>query len=105
MKAKDLYTYVLDICHINTLDARYKGLRVVPSISAMRELMKYGKTLADAVVVLEEGYDAPRKRGRGKIERWLERGNKIFNAVVAKDYNEKAREEVWVLIHFGKFSR
>ncbi|MFC1752559.1 hypothetical protein ACFL96_04100 [Thermoproteota archaeon] len=105
LKPKDLYTYVLNICHINTLDVKYKGLRIVPSISAMRDLMKHGKTLAHAAVILEQGYDAPRKRSRGKIEKWLDKGRKTFNAVIAKNYDNIAKEEVWILIHFGRFTR
>ena len=87
------------------LDARYEGLRIVPSLSAMRELMKHGKTLSDVVCILKQGQDAPRKRKKGVIERWLGKGSKTYNAVVAKDFNEQSSEEVWVLIHFGKFSR
>ena len=34
----------------------------------MRELMKEEKTLYDVVEVLEQGYDAPRKRKEGTIE-------------------------------------
>ncbi|MFO8016217.1 MAG: hypothetical protein R6U32_03875 [Candidatus Woesearchaeota archaeon] len=102
-KPKDFYTYVTNILHINTSDASYKGLRIIPSMSAMRELMKHGKTLADAADVLEEGYDAPRKRARGKVEKWLDRGRKTYNAVAAKARHD--REDVWILIHFGRFTR
>ncbi len=83
----------------------YKGLRIVVSDSAMRELMKEEKTLYDVVEVLEHGYDAPRKRKGGTVEKWLDKGNKTFNAVVAQDYNEIMKEDCWVLIHFGKFRR
>ncbi|PIN87321.1 hypothetical protein COV19_00370 [Candidatus Woesearchaeota archaeon CG10_big_fil_rev_8_21_14_0_10_44_13] len=102
-ETEDLYTYVDYICHIDT--PRYKGLKIVPSISAMRDLMKHGKTLADAAEILENGHDAPRKRKKGVIERWADSGKKTFNAVAAMDYNEQAKEEVWVLVHFGKFTR
>lgn len=84
---------------------KYKGLRIVVSNSAMTELMKEEKTLYDVVQILEEGYDAPRKRSLGKIERWLDKGNKTFNVVIAKDYDEIMKEDCWVLIHFGKFTR
>lgn len=102
-KEKDLYTYVLDICRRSTL--KYCGLKIVPSLSAARELMKHGKTLEDVVFLLENGCNAPRRRKRGTVEKWLDRGKKTFNAVVAKDYDEREKEEVWVLIHFGKFTR
>jgi len=102
-KTKPLYTYVIDICDISM--PKYKGMKITPSISAMRELMKYGKTLTDVAQILEHGYDAPRKRRKGVVERWLDKGKKTINAVVAKDYNEQAKEDVWVLIHIGKFTR
>lgn len=84
---------------------RYKGLRIIVSDSAMRELMKEEKTLYDVVEILERGYDAPRKRKESAIEKWLDKGNKTFNAVVVLDYNEIMKEDCWVLIHFGSFSR
>ena len=84
---------------------KYKGLRIIVSDSAMRELVKEEKTLYDVVEVLEQGYDAPRKRKEGTIEKWLNKGDKTFNAVVVQDYNEIIKEDCWVLIHFGKFSR
>ncbi len=71
----------------------------------MRELMQEGLTLDDVKDILEQGYDAPRKRKKGCIEKWLGKGNKTYNAVIVKDYNEFLKEEVWVLIHFGKFGR
>ena len=84
---------------------KYKRLRIAVTDSAMRELIKEEKTLHDVVTILEEGYDAPRKRKAGTIEKWLNKGNKTFNVVIAKDYNETLKEDCWVLIHFGKFSR
>ena len=84
---------------------KYKGLRIAVSNSAMIELMKEEKTLYDVVRILEEGYDAPRKRKTGTIERWLDKGNKTFNVVIAKDYDEIMKEDCWVLIHFGKHTK
>ena len=84
---------------------RYKGFRIAITDSAMRDLMKEEKTLHDVVKVLEEGYNAPRKRKEGTIEKWLDKGNKTFNIVIAKDYDEIMKEECWILIHFGKFTR
>jgi len=67
---------------------RYNGLQITPSYAAMRELMDEAMTLLDVLQILEEGYDAPRKRKKGTIEKWLNKGNKTYNAVIAKDYNE-----------------
>jgi hypothetical protein len=87
------------------LSPRYRGLKIAPSYSAMRELMKQGKTLDDVVEVLEAGQNAPRKRGPGSIEKWLNKGDKTFNAVIVKDYNATLKQDVWLLVHFGRFSR
>ena len=84
---------------------QYKGLRIAVSNAAMRELMKYEKTVRDVVEILEDGIDAPRKRKEGTIEKWLNKGAKTWNAVIAKDYHEILREECWVLIHFGQFTK
>ena len=86
-------------------EGKYKECNIVVSDSAMRDLMNEEKTLYDVVKVLERGYDAPRKRKAGTIERWLDKGTKTFNAVIAKDYNEIMKEDCWVLIHFGKFTK
>lgn len=83
----------------------YKGLRIAPSLSAMRELMEDNKTMFNVVKILEEGHDAPRKRKEGTVEKWLNKGNKTYNAVVVKSYDNIMKEEIWVLTHFGKFGR
>ena len=84
---------------------KYKGLRIAISHSAMQELMQEGKTIYDVVEILENGYDAPRKRKQGTIEKWLDKGKKTYNAVIVKDYHKILKEDCWVLIHFGKFTR
>lgn len=84
---------------------KYKGLRIAISHSAMQELMQEGKTIYDVVEILENGYDAPRKRKKGTIEKWMNKGKKTYNVVIVKDYHEIVKEDCWVLIHFGKFTR
>ncbi len=86
-------------------DIKYRGLKLVPSYSATRELMRYGFDLYDVVSMLELGYSAPRKRKKDVIEKWFDNGNKTYNIVIGKDYNEKFKEEVWIIIHVGKFAR
>lgn len=102
MDSKDLYTYVSNICYREPV---YSGLVIIVTDSAMRELFRYRKTLNDVIKILEEGYVAPRKRKPDTIEKWLDKGNKTFNVVISKDFNEIRNEECWVLIHFGKFSK
>lgn len=98
-------TYFNNIRYENTLNARYEGLRIFVSNAAMRELCKHGWSTEDVVEILIEGKDAPRKRKKDTIERWLTRKNKVYVAVIARDYHEKLKEECWVLIHFGKFGK
>ncbi|MBI3194611.1 MAG: hypothetical protein HYZ34_09135, partial [Ignavibacteriae bacterium] len=49
------------------------------------------------VEILDNGYDAPRKRKSGTIEKWLDKGKKTYNAVIVKDYHEILKEDCWVL--------
>lgn len=49
-------------------DVRYKGLRLIPSKTAGRELIKYGFMIEDCKEILEKGY-SPRKRGKETIHR------------------------------------
>ena len=87
------------------LELRYRGLRLIPSKTAMRELIQHGATLEDCNDILEEGYPAPRKRAKGTIEQWLDRGNKTYNTVVVKSYNYFYGEDVYLVTHFGSFRR
>ena len=84
---------------------KYKGLRIAISHSAMQELMQEGKTIYDVIEILENGYDAPRKRKQGTIEKWLDKGKKTYNVVIVDDYHEILKENCLVLTHFGKFTR
>ncbi len=102
---KSLNTYVVNICYRDMPVPRFMGLKVAVSGSAMREIFKLGKDLNDVIKVLEQGHDAPRKRAKGTIEKWLGRGNKTYNVVIVKDYHRLLNEDVWVVIHFGKFAR
>lgn len=101
---EDLNTYVGDICFAGVPTARYKGKRIIPTDAGMRELMTLGMALKDVADILENGQDSPRKRQRGKIERWLQKGKKTYNVVVAEDYDCIMKEPVWALIHLGKFT-
>lgn len=87
-------------------DIRFNGLRIEPTLSASRELVKEKKDLYDVLEILEEGYESSAsKRKENIIERSLRKGNKEYKAVVAKTevtYPDGFREEVWRLIHFGK---
>ena len=86
-------------------DIRYNGLRLVPSKSAMREMMKLGLALADCKEILEIGNDAPRKRSIGTEEKWLSKGHKTYSVVVVRSFNHFYSEEVQLITHVGKFGR
>ena len=98
-------TYSNDIRYEDTLNARYEGLRIFVSDAAMRELCEYGWSTQDVVEILVNGQDAPHKRKQGIIERWLPRKNKVYVAVITKDYHKILKEDCWVLIHFGKYGK
>ncbi len=85
-------------------EVRYKGKRIEATRSAAEELAQEGKTLLDVKEILEEGYE-PRQRKEGKVEKWLDKGDKTYNAVLAEGYNEVVKEKVWILLHFGKFAK
>ncbi|MBW2990613.1 hypothetical protein KY348_02820 [Candidatus Woesearchaeota archaeon] len=83
---------------------RYKKIRLIPSKSAARELLKYGLTIEDCKEILESGY-APRKRGKDTIEKWMDSGNDTYNVVIVKSYNYLYQEDVYLIKHVGKFTK
>jgi len=101
---QDLYTYVNNIC-LEDMFVSYKEIKIHVSYSAAQELFKEEKTLFDVLEILNFGRNAPRKRKKDTIEKWLGKENKTYNAVIIKNYNEALKEECWVLVHFGKFTR
>ncbi len=82
----------------------YKGLKLIPSKSAARELLKHCLMLADCEEILENGYE-PRKRGKDTVEKWMDFGNETYNVVVVKSYNYFNKEEVYLIKHVGKFTK
>jgi hypothetical protein len=74
------------------------------SRAAMRELCDAGLDLLDVLQILEEGHPSPRKRKDGTLECWLQRGKKIQEVVVVKDWHEVQQEAVWVVTHYGSFT-
>lgn len=88
--------------HITT--TWYRGLRLVPTGRADRELLRLGLSLGDCSDILEYGYQ-PRKRRRGTVECWLDAGGKTYNIVAVRSYNFMYREDVWLVIHAGRFTR
>jgi hypothetical protein len=97
-------TYAKNIRNIDIPSVRFKGLRLVPSRTASRELTKLGFDLDDCQSVLEEGYEG-RIRSENTFERWLDSDGKTFNIVVVKSHNFIYKEDVYLITHAGKFTR
>ncbi len=87
------------------IDLKYKGLILIPSKSAAREMIKHGLMIIDCKEILENGYNAPRKRSENIEEKWVDRGNKTYNVVIVKSFNYFYKEEVYLIMHVGKFTR
>ncbi len=85
--------------------ARYKYLALIPSRAAMKEMMQLGFAISDCKEILENGYDAPRKRAKDTEEKWLDRGAKTYNVVIVKSVNYAFNEEVYLITHVGEFTR
>ena len=103
----NIFTHLLTIdIGDNVLFPKYNGTPVPTTLAGMRELLRYGACIMDVVRILGEGYDCPRsRRGPGLIERCLERGGKVKKAVGASSLNMDTGDRVWVLVHYGTFSR
>ena len=97
-------TYSNDIGFDSTLRVYYKGLLVIPSRTASRELVKHGFTTEDCKTILENGY-AARKRKKNTEEIWLDLGNKTHNVVIVRVFNKAFDNEVWLITHAGSFTK
>ncbi len=83
---------------------KFKGLILIPSAAADKELAKFGLLLSETVQVLEEGFDCSRsKRKKNVIEKCVRKGKKKLKVVVVKSYNFSLETECWLLIHTGIF--
>ena len=83
----------------------YNGLKLIPSKTASREMIKSELRIANCKKILKQGYDAPRKRAKGTVEKWYDKGNKTYNVVVVKSFNYLYNEEVYLIKHVGKFTK
>ncbi|MFH0714482.1 MAG: hypothetical protein V1847_01570 [Candidatus Diapherotrites archaeon] len=88
----------------NGIAPKFEGLKVIPSRSAFRELCRQGMTIADAIRVLEEGFDcevSPRKKE--VLEKCVRKGRKMLKVVAVKSFNYSMNCECWLLLHVGIF--
>ena len=99
-----MITYFINLCwqHMSTI--KYKGLRLIPAISASNELFKYKLDVEDCKEILESGY-GPRKRAKNTTEKWFDIGNKTYNVVIVKVFNQFYGENIYLIIHVGKFTK
>lgn len=101
-----LKTYVINICnqHLFGVYPRYRGLPIIPSDAADKELAKYDLFYEDVLRVLKEGYDCSKsRRKKGTLERCVRKGKKTLKVVVVKSVNYALDTECWLLIHVGIF--
>jgi len=99
-------TYVISICSawVSGISPKFKGLPVIPSAAADKELAKFNLLLSDAARVLEKGFDCSRsKRKKGVLEKCVKKGKKTLKVVSVKSYNYSLETECWLLIHVGVF--
>jgi len=76
----------------------YHGKWLTISRHAADEMAKLGLDAEGIIRIVEEGKEV-RHREKGKMERWLPRGNKIYNVVIAE------HPQRVVVIHVGRFSK
>lgn len=103
-KSLNKETYSKNICYKHTLDVTFNNLNLIISKSAKNEMIKYCLDLEDCKYILENGY-SPRKRSKNKIEKWFDKGNKTYNVVIVKDFNHISKENIYLIIHIGKFTK
>jgi len=83
----------------------FRGLSLVPSLSAFRELEDLILDMNDVREVLEGGFDCSTgKRKEGILERCLRRNGKALRVVVARDFNNFLKRDVWVVVHVSLHS-
>jgi len=82
----------------------WKGLPVIPTKSALNELIKYYMDLGDVVRILELGH-VSRKRKKGTIEKCLNRKDEVIKVVVVQSYNYSLKIDCWVIKHVGVYKR
>ena len=85
-------------------EIKYQGMRLILSYHATREMQYLGLDLEDVKEIVERGYQ-PRKRNPNTEEKWLNIGRKTYNVVISTVYNFFYEEEVWLIVHVGRFTR
>ncbi|MBI2672012.1 hypothetical protein HYX16_03710 [Candidatus Woesearchaeota archaeon] len=83
---------------------RYNNLRLIPSKTAAREMLKHGFMTEDCKTTLENSYKS-RKRQEDTTEKWMDLRSKTYNIIVVKSFNHFYGENVYLIKHFGMFTK
>ena len=73
---------------------------LVPSNDAIKEMLHLAMDLYDVITVLEEGAEVM-GRGKGTIEKCLNRKGKKITVVVVESFQKYSRRDVWLIKHVG----
>ncbi len=88
------------------MDVRYKGLPLRPTRSVYNELKNLRMDLYDVLQILKDGYDCSTSgRKKGTFEKCLDFKNKTIKVVVVKSFEFWSKQEVYVIVHVGKFTK
>jgi hypothetical protein len=91
-------------CEHMSIYPEWKGLPVIPTKSALDELIKYYMDLEDVVRILELGYEFTKRR-KGTVEKCLNRKGEVIKVVVVQSYNYSLKTDCWVVKHIGIYKR
>ncbi|MEK6923733.1 MAG: hypothetical protein AABW54_00660 [Candidatus Micrarchaeota archaeon] len=80
-------------------EVRFRGLLIVPSLSAYRELEELALDLNDVKDVLENGRETSSPRKPSVVEKIVRRDGKALRAVVVRDFNGFLSQDVFVVTH------
>ena len=85
---------------------RWRGLLIVPTNNARREMEGLDMDIFDAADILENGFDCAKSlRGSSVYERCIREGRKVLRVVAVPaevQYPDGSVEKVWKIIHVGK---
>jgi hypothetical protein len=88
------------------IDIEWRGLALVPSRSAAKELYRLNMSLVDVEKILHEGYDCSRsRRKKGTYEICKKRGNKTIKIVLVKTEGLFSKRDEFLITHVGEFTR
>lgn len=104
-KERFKYEDILKDIYFNVWDIEYEGLRIEFTEHASREITSLGLNHFEVLKILEEGFDCQRSKRKEYVrEKCIIKRNKIIKVVAARKFNSFFNEDIWLIIHAGKFS-